>query len=264
MARLPRQHQKIFASNATNSSAFGGAAQGNIITTENIEQLQGLDAFENGWSSATISGDNLPVMEEDQGLHKIETSQLAYIFQEGLPEWDNATEYYTNSFVKGSDANIYRSVIDNNININPVGDTTESWVNYIQEQIDISIENKMNRNFNNATFETATGTNAGARLGKPSSRYIGISIGNSGSTYTASATGWIYASFAAGNNLCSITLSSNNFSVSNIINSGTTNQGLQSIIPIAQGETFTYSYNGNGTPQQFRMIYDKGWTTTGG
>lgn len=74
-----------------------------------------LSAYLNGWSEATISGDNLPTLEEMQALNYINTTQLAYLFQEGIPEYDAETTYFQKSMVKKAGTyEIYGSVTDDN------------------------------------------------------------------------------------------------------------------------------------------------------
>ncbi len=115
MSKIPRVFQKIFGSNASNNGQFGSAAAGTKVLSTDLPTLMGLAAYLAGWSAATVSGDNLPTLEEMQGLNFINTTQLAYIFQEGIPEYDASTTYFINSIVKKAGTyQIYGSVTDNN------------------------------------------------------------------------------------------------------------------------------------------------------
>lgn len=115
MAKIPRVFQKIFGSNASNNGVFGSARAGTKVISNNLATLMGLAAYLNGWSDATVSGQNLPTLEETQALSYIETTQLAYIFQEGVAEYDVSTEYFQKSIVKKVGTyEIYGSVINNN------------------------------------------------------------------------------------------------------------------------------------------------------
>ena len=115
MAKLPRKTQKVFAAGASNNGQFGSAQTGTKVLSNDIATLQALSAFNTGWLQAVISGERLPTLEEMQALHYITTSQIAYIFQEGIPEYDSGTTYYQNSVVKKTGTyELYGSLIDNN------------------------------------------------------------------------------------------------------------------------------------------------------
>lgn len=127
MARLTRKQQKIFAENATNNGVFGSLQSNNPVTSNDPDVLQGRPAFEEGWNDATYSAELLPPLEEFQGLQYLFSRQFAYLFQEGIAEWDANTTYYKGSIVKtisGTQIVIYLSLIDNNIG-NQATDTTK-------------------------------------------------------------------------------------------------------------------------------------------
>lgn len=129
MARLTRKNIKVFAGNATNNGVFGSLQAENPVTTNNVEQIQSLPAWGNGWNSATVTSDMLPPLEEFQGVQYVTTYQQAYIMQEGLPEWAASVTYYKGSLVKEVTANgfkIYNSLTDDNTN-NLLSDTS-NWV----------------------------------------------------------------------------------------------------------------------------------------
>lgn len=129
MARLTRKNIKVFAENATNNGVFGSLQAENPVTTNNVEQIQSLPAWGNGWNSATVTSDMLPPLEEFQGVQYVTTYQQAYIMQEGLPEWGASVTYYKGSLVKEVTANgfkIYNSLTDDNTN-NLLSDTS-NWV----------------------------------------------------------------------------------------------------------------------------------------
>lgn len=130
MAKLSRVTQKIFAGNAEESTIgqFGSALSGSKVLTGDIEEIQALDAFEGGWSKAVISKRNYPTLQEMNGLQKVFSQQIAYGFQEGMPEYDAGTTYYTGSWCKGVDdagqRSIYESLVDDNLG-NPLTDETK-------------------------------------------------------------------------------------------------------------------------------------------
>jgi hypothetical protein len=117
MARIARWTQKIFASLATNNGQFGSAQTGTKVESSSLTTLQALPAFDTGWLDAVLGAREVPPLEEFQALDYINTTQLAYLFQEGVPAWDSGTTYFTNSWVKLAGSNkIYVSLQNDNIN----------------------------------------------------------------------------------------------------------------------------------------------------
>ena len=118
MARLTRATQKIFAGNATNNGVFGSLQAGSGQVSNDVETIQSLPAYEQGWNAATISSELLPPLEEFQGVQYANSYQLAYNYQEGIPEWDSGTTYYIGSVVKvitSTGYQLYHSLTDNNV-----------------------------------------------------------------------------------------------------------------------------------------------------
>lgn len=119
MAKLPRVKQEIFGEQAGSRqiTAFGTAKTDNPVYTTNIAQIQNSN-FLQGWLSALLP-DKAPYEEDMNALFYAITSQLAYLFQEGFPEYDLNTEYNIGSLVKSIDTQgnitIYKSLTDNNI-----------------------------------------------------------------------------------------------------------------------------------------------------
>ncbi len=98
MALLTRALQKIFGSTGgpANFGQIGSKAAGAPITTKDLETIQSLSEYDQGMQ-AIVSDQGtsvLPYLEDINSLHFLETSQLAYLFQSGVPGWDDATEYY--------------------------------------------------------------------------------------------------------------------------------------------------------------------------
>jgi len=115
MAKIERKNLKIFAKDAANNGQFGSAQVGTKVTTQDPETVQALDAWNQGWINSVIGGSKLPPLEELQSTTFVPTYHLAYIFQEGVPEWNAETTYYIGSWVK-SGGTIYKSLTDDNLN----------------------------------------------------------------------------------------------------------------------------------------------------
>jgi hypothetical protein len=157
---LTRKHQKIFSEFAPNNGQFGSLeASGGVtgVITNDITTLQALAAYQEGFNDAVISGDALPSLEEVNGLHKINTEQLQYLLNKGVPEWSADAEYYIGDIqreVGGS--KIYQSITDNNIN-NALTDTL-NWKIW-----DVTV-NKFNTTANTATISGGAITYTGAYM----------------------------------------------------------------------------------------------------
>lgn len=128
MARLTRKNIKVFAGEATNNGVFGSLQANNPTTSNDVEQIQSLNAWGEGWNSATETSEALPPLEEFQGVQYVTTYQQAYLMQEGLPEWATTVTYYKGSLVKkvtSTGFQIYNSLTDNNAG-NVLSDTS-NW-----------------------------------------------------------------------------------------------------------------------------------------
>ena len=121
MAKITRVYQKIFGSNAGANEVgkFGSLAAGNPQTTSDPEQVQSLSQFLQGWFGAVIAN-NSPAIEDMNALFFLSFRQMAYLFQSGIPEWDDETEYHKNSLVIDETTGvIYQSIANDNTNNDP-------------------------------------------------------------------------------------------------------------------------------------------------
>lgn len=125
--KIPRVTSKIFASNAADGDIgqFGSALTGTKVNTDDISVIQGLPAYEKGWRGAVVSNRNYPTLQEMNGLQKTFSQQIAYILQNGMPEWDAGTTYFTDQFCRVGSM-FYVSLQDNNLGNNPAT-TTGFW-----------------------------------------------------------------------------------------------------------------------------------------
>ena len=131
MAKLTRYTQQIFGSNASTGqiAQFGSLAGGTPLTysgsTATPTLIQAAGAFINGWFSAVV-GSYSPAIEDMNALFWLLSYQIAYMMQEGIPEWDAGTTYYVGSLVNDGSGNIYKSLTNNNLN-NAVSPTSAFW-----------------------------------------------------------------------------------------------------------------------------------------
>lgn len=118
MAKILRTKQEIFAQQAGSRqiTAFGTAKTDTPEYTTDLTQIQNTN-FLQGWYSAVLP-DKAPYEEDTNALFYAITKQLAYLFQEGIAEYDANTEYCIGSLVKSVDnlgkITLYKSVVDNN------------------------------------------------------------------------------------------------------------------------------------------------------
>jgi hypothetical protein len=115
MAALTRKFKKIFGKDSSNNGVFGSAAALAPATSTNPETIESLAAFLTGWEDATEGGLKLPTLEDMQGLKYDTDYHLAYIYQDGLQNYNSLTTYYINNYVREeSTAKIWKSLVDNN------------------------------------------------------------------------------------------------------------------------------------------------------
>lgn len=262
MAKLPRKTQKIFCSNPTSenqTSVFGTMKTANKQYSSDIEILQSNVAYEQGWKSATIASYK-PFMEDFNTLNYINTSQLAYLFQQGVAEWDDGTTYYINSIVKAvtsaGDLKLYRSLTDDNINNNPTASDSIHWTLLTQTDdvanVDLSnlsaagqlkFDNKVNLDAQNLNV---TGKAYLSGLPMPSNRYINLTIHASGTTYTAPANGWVVFRALANANEPRMSLgkviNGESIPFTNIVSINNIYAGV--FMPVRKDDIFEVGYNG--------------------
>ena len=99
MALLPRVLQKIFGSTGATSEfgEIGSQAAGSATTTKDLATIQSLSQFLEGLYSITNSAGEPPRIQDLNSLYLLITSQLKYLFQEGIAEYSSAEDYYTGS-----------------------------------------------------------------------------------------------------------------------------------------------------------------------
>lgn len=156
MARLTRKNIKVFAGSANNNGVFGSLQANNPTLSNDVEVIQSLSAWGEGWNAATETSEDLPPLEEIQAVEYVTSYEQAYIMQEGLPEWAATVTYYKGSLIKEVTANgfrIYCSLTDNNLN-NVISDTS-NWKKVMDSDNLYAFDNEVVHNTGN---ETVAGT----------------------------------------------------------------------------------------------------------
>lgn len=115
MPRIENKNLKIFAQGAANNGVFGSAADNTKILSSDVDVLQSKPAWGLGWLEAVIGTRKFPTLEEFQTCTYVSTHQIAYLLQEGIPEWNAGKVYYQKSIVKRTGTyEIYGSLTDDN------------------------------------------------------------------------------------------------------------------------------------------------------
>lgn len=235
MAKLPRVTAKVFASNAPQDKIgqFGSAKAGTKVNTSDISTIQGLPAFTTGWTEAVVQGQNYPTIEEMNGVQKVFSQQIAYLFEQGIPEYDSNTTYFIGSVCKIGTADsltFYVSKVDNNLN-NAVTNTS-FWLElpvYSKTQMaNLSMPNYSKR----------------------------VNIASSG--YVAEENGYIRAIIQSTGNDPYHRLYVNNVEIYRFSRGGDYGSGKYKscLFPIAKGDTFTWNLT-QGTMTSAVFIYLK-------
>jgi hypothetical protein len=127
MAKIERYNGDLraFASESisTERTIFGSTDQGDTLD-ENITA-----DFLRGWGIVGVNEN--PTKQDFNGFAYTVTQLIAYLHQQGIPEWNTYQEYYEGSRAKGSDGAIYKSLSGTsgspNMGNDPTADTVNWW-----------------------------------------------------------------------------------------------------------------------------------------
>jgi hypothetical protein len=143
MPKIVRKTQKIFAKDGEAIGQFGSAELGDPTLTNDLDLIQALPAYDNGWNDAVLNGLKRPPLEEFNALKYVNDYQNAYLLQEGIAEYDATTTYYKDSLVKESGTtNIYRSVVDDNIGISLSNPASWEFMSDLRSPINVVLVTK--------------------------------------------------------------------------------------------------------------------------
>jgi hypothetical protein len=113
--QLLRKFKKIFAGSSSNIGVFGSAAALDPQTSTDPAVIESLSAFTGGWEDATQTGNRLPTIEDLNALKYDTDYHLAYIYQDGLQNYNSLTTYYEDNFVREeTTGKIWKSLVDDN------------------------------------------------------------------------------------------------------------------------------------------------------
>lgn len=227
---LSRQTQKVFGGNANGDmlAVFGTMKTGTPQYSTSLSVLQS-QAYTLGWSEAILN-DKAPFLEEMNAVQYGLSYQIAYLLQQGVPEWDANTTYNNTSLVQtveNGELVIKRSLVNNN-----TGNATTNtayWVDYYSAAI---LANKADIDLAN-TEPAQSFIDTVMNWGMPDYS-AGISIS---SGYVAPSVGICYISGYAANSLTTLSV---NGIVVGYVGYHDGNQGSISI-PVNKGDKVTSS-----------------------
>lgn len=115
--KIPRETMLIFGSTAGTDQIeqFGSLANGTPVYTTSISAIQALANYLDGWFGGVV-GSNAPAIEDLNAICYLYAYQLAYMFQQGVPEWDSSTTYFIGSIAQDGSGNEYVSQTNGNLN----------------------------------------------------------------------------------------------------------------------------------------------------
>ncbi|PMZ30506.1 hypothetical protein C1X25_36230, partial [Pseudomonas sp. GW247-3R2A] len=85
-------------------------AAGSPVISSDPTVIQSLSNWLTGWFGAVVGG-NSPAIEDMNAVCFVYAYQLAYLMQQGIPEYDSGTTYFTGSLCTSGGV-IYRSLQD--------------------------------------------------------------------------------------------------------------------------------------------------------
>ncbi|MBL3520316.1 hypothetical protein H0A43_07495 [Arcobacter lanthieri] len=99
-----------------------------------------------GWGT---SPNEFPEVEDFNALAYTSTYLTSYLYQVGIPEWNEKQEYYINSIVKASNGILYRSITGTEDSPNIGNNPTEDKINWNEYLSDYVSKDFLNNNFLN-------------------------------------------------------------------------------------------------------------------
>lgn len=167
MAKITRKNQLIFGSDAGSQGIveYGSPASGTPVASTDPDDIQ-TAAWETGWAAAALAGTEIPTFQDFNAIHFVSTRQIAYLLQEGIPEFSLETEYYQNSIVKKTGTyELYGSKTDANIgNALPsaVDDTYWQYLGDLSDLVDIpNISDAFSTKLMHVQDQKSSGTSGG-------------------------------------------------------------------------------------------------------
>lgn len=128
--------------------------------------------------------------------------------------------------------------------------SVEIDINQVYEDLEL----KANKSLSNLTAE---GKSLASSLGMPSNRYIDLTLGASGSNYTAPANGWLLLYKTNGKTGAYIAFNAGDIYLEDL-KGASSNASLTLLMPVKKGQTVNVRYTATGATKAFCFIYAEG------
>lgn len=127
MAKFNRYDGNVlpFGSSSSVGERWTFGSGGSLVSNDIDDNLNA--DYLAGWE-AGLNSEGYPTSQDFNAQQYTNSLLVSYIYQTGIPEWNENQEYNENSITMASDGNIYQSLTDSNIGNNPTTDST-NWVN---------------------------------------------------------------------------------------------------------------------------------------
>ncbi len=238
--RLPKYNSKIYTGGGTAPVIGNGMALG----LTNGSQNGGLHTI-NAGNTGTLIG-NPKQYGQNVGNSSTGNSHLNYNLAVGVTtDGSNSGLVADLSNITTSLDGYYYIVLTNSVKTNIEVDIDEIATD-LNGKADVDLSNV-----------NVSGTSLASGWSMPSSRYIDLTLGASGATYTAPANGYFYLQKIA-TSTTQVLLMVNNSKIGSIFTTNDTNRGVQSYIPVSKGDTLSVTYSLGGATTVFRFVYAEG------
>ena len=210
------------------------------------------------WTGTLIEGRNPAPKGSGAFSNMVDTTSGSYFGGNFMnsPNWNitlNGGEGYTQIDFNASRSS---STYQDNAKVNPDHVVYRAYVVLYSSAAEASVvqlANKANVEMDNLS---ASGKSLVSGWGMPSTRYIDLTLGASGSTYTAPANGWFHINGGSKSGNKWVNISNGICSMASISISGVYNAKV--LYPVKKGDIVTVSYTLDTDNQMFRFIYAEG------
>ena len=215
------------------------------------------------YTNSTTIGNNVDFIVPQNGFIRnfvTNASGTSYASVNGvaiIEHCSNASVYNDSDIVKVSKGDIYHSYFTSDSSVFYKAKGNGSLYYYVGETVQNA--NLIDAGRIGEQLATKTDMLQAANSSMPSNKYIDLTVGATGSTYTAPANGWFSLLRVVSTANINITLTTNKKMYSRSVSTTTGAQTLKASIPVAKGDTLTVEWNGNsiGT-YEFYFIYAEG------
>ena len=133
-----------------------------------------------------------------------------------------------------------------------IATTTKTQIEVDIDEVVTDLNGKADVDLTNVN---STGKTKVANWAMPSGTYDDLTLGASGTAYTAPANGYVWLSKVAGSNNKYVQIYSK---ISVQAHSTASDSQLSCFLPVKKGDKFSVSYNASGTTSYFRFVYAQG------